>query len=131
MSPARILVVEDNPMNMELAVDLLELCGHEILSAKTGQEALDISARERLDLILMDVQLPGMDGLEVVQKLKEDPRTEHIPVVALTAHAMKGDEERMLRQGCAGYIAKPIDTREFPKAVEKFLGQIEKGQSPA
>ena len=127
MSPARILVVEDNPMNMELAVDLLKLRGHEVLSAVTGQEALEISAREKLDLILMDVQLPGMDGLAVTRKLKENPATEHIPVVALTAHAMKGDEERMLSHGCIGYIAKPINTREFPEAVEKFIGSIEKG----
>lgn len=127
MNPARILVVEDNPMNMELAVDLLRLRGHEVLSAVTGQEALEISVREKLDLILMDVQLPGMDGLAVTRKLKENPATEHIPVVALTAHAMKGDEERMLSHGCVGYIAKPINTREFPEAVEKFIGSTEKG----
>ncbi len=127
MSPARILVVEDNPMNMQLAVDLLELRGHEVLSATTGQEALDITETERLDLILMDVSLPGMDGLTVTKKLKDDPRTRDIPIVALTAHAMKGDEERMLEQGCAGYIAKPIDTRKFPQAVENFIGAIEKG----
>ena len=127
MSAAKILVVEDNPMNMELAVDLLKLAGYDVLSATTGQEALDISERESLDLILMDVQLPGMDGLAVTKKLKENPETSHIPVVALTAHAMKGDEERMLSHGCAGYIAKPIDTREFPKAVEEFISKIEKG----
>ena len=127
MSAAKILVVEDNPMNMELAVDLLKLAGYDVLSATTGQEALDISEREGLDLILMDVQLPGMDGLAVTKKLKENPETSHIPVVALTAHAMKGDEERMLSHGCAGYIAKPIDTREFPKAVEEFISKIEKG----
>jgi CheY-like chemotaxis protein len=124
MSAAKILVVEDNPMNMELAVDLLKLRGHEVLSATTGQEALKIAERESLDLILMDVQLPGMDGLAVTRKLKENPETSHIPVVALTAHAMKGDEERMLSHGCAGYIAKPIDTRKFPKAVEEFINKI-------
>lgn len=127
MSPARILVVEDNPLNMELAVDLLELRGHEVFSAATGQEALEISCREKPDLILMDVQLPGMDGLAVTKKLKENPETSGIPVVALTAHAMKGDEERMLSHGCAGYIPKPIDTREFPRAVEEFIAKIEKG----
>lgn len=127
MSPAKILVVEDNPMNMELAVDLLELRGYKVFSATTGQMALEISEREKVDLILMDVQLPGMDGLAVTKKLKENPETKHIPVVALTAHAMKGDEERMLSHGCAGYIAKPIDTREFPKAVEEFIAKIEKG----
>ena len=127
MDPVHILVVEDNAMNMELVVDLLNLQGYKVFTAKTGQEALDISSKERLDLILMDVQLPGMDGLAVTAKLKEDPKTRHIPVVALTAHAMKGDEERILRHGCTGYISKPIDTREFPKAVERFLNQTEKG----
>jgi CheY-like chemotaxis protein len=128
MRPARILVVEDNEMNMELAVDLLELQGYEVLAAKTGQEALEICGREELDLILMDVQLPGMDGLTVTDKLKENPTTRHIPVVALTAHAMKGDEERMLSRGCEGYIAKPIDTREFPKAVGRFIAATRKGE---
>ena len=75
----------------------------------------------------MDVQLPGMDGLAVTKKLKDNPETRHIPIVALTAHAMKGDEERMLNEGCAGYIAKPIDTREFPGAVEGFINRSEKG----
>lgn len=127
MSPARILVVEDNPMNMELTVDLLELQGYEVLAAQNGQEALEILDCEHLDLVLMDVQLPGMDGLAVTKKMKENPKTKHIPVVALTAHAMKGDEERMLNHGCVGYIAKPIDTREFPKAVEKFIGKGKEG----
>lgn len=127
MNPVRILVVEDNEMNMELVVDLLELQGYEVLAARSGQEALDISSRERLDLILMDVGLPGMDGLAVTKKLKENPETEAIPVVALTAHAMKGDEERILYHGCTGYISKPINTREFPKAVEKYINRTEKG----
>ena len=127
MGAARILVVEDNVMNMELAVDLLRLQGYEVLSATTGQEALDISGREPLDLILMDVGLPGIDGLEVTKMLKKDPKTRHIPVVALTAHAMKGDEERILHHGCTGYISKPIDTREFPKAVGEFIEKARKG----
>lgn len=127
MGNARILVVEDNTMNMELAVDLLKIHGYEVLSATTGQEALEISAREKLDLILMDVQLPGMDGLAVTRKLKENPKTKDIPIVALTAHAMKGDQERILSQGCTGYISKPIDTREFSKFVEKFLEENRKG----
>ncbi len=127
MASARILVVEDNMMNMELVVDLLKLCGHHVLSARTGQEALEITEREPLDLILMDVQLPGMDGLAVTEQLKKNPKTKGIPVVALTAHAMRGDEQRILQHGCAGYISKPIDTREFPKAIEKFLGEKTKG----
>jgi CheY-like chemotaxis protein len=127
MEPARILVVEDNLMNMELAVDLLSLQGYKVLEAHTGPEALEIINTEEIDLILMDVQLPGMDGLDVTKKLKENPKTKDIPIVALTAHAMKGDEERILRQGCTGYISKPIDTREFPKAVAKFIKKSKKG----
>jgi CheY-like chemotaxis protein len=127
MEPARILVVEDNLMNMELAVDLLTLQGYTVLEAHTGQEALDISNSESLDLILMDVQLPGMDGLTVTRKIRENPRTKDIPIIALTAHAMKGDEERILRNGCTGYISKPIDTREFPKAVAKYIKKPKKG----
>lgn len=127
MDPARILVVEDNAMNMELAVDLLTLQGYDVLAARTGQEALEITENERIDLILMDVQLPGMDGLAVTRKIRENPKTKNIPVVALTAHAMKGDEERILRHGCTGYISKPIDTREFPKAVAQYIKKPKKG----
>ncbi|RJP16624.1 MAG: response regulator [Candidatus Abyssobacteria bacterium SURF_5] len=127
MQPARILVVEDNLMNMELAVDLLTLQGYEVLEAHTGLEALEITGKEELDLILMDVQLPGMDGLTLTKKIRENPKTRNIPIVALTAHAMKGDEERILQQGCTGYISKPIDTREFPKAVERFIRKPKKG----
>lgn len=127
MRPARILVVEDNRLNMELAVDLLRLQGYDVFSAQTGKEALEIVEREAFDLVLMDVHLPGMDGLQVTRMLKENPKTKHIPVVALTAYAMKGDEERMLDQGCVGYIAKPIDTREFPRAVEKFIRKSKEG----
>jgi CheY-like chemotaxis protein len=127
MVTSRILVVEDNAMNMELAVDLLKLQGYEVLSATTGQEALDICVREHPDLVLMDVQLPGMDGLAVTKKLKENPETMDIPVIALTAHAMKGDEERILSHGCTGYISKPIDTREFSRTVGKFIAKTKKG----
>ena len=127
MERARILVVEDNLMNMELAVDLLSLQGYEVLQAHTGQEALDITNSQRLDLILMDVQLPGMDGLAVTKKIRENPKTRDIPIVALTAHAMKGFEQRIIQQGCTGYISKPIDTREFPKAVERFIRKPKKG----
>jgi CheY-like chemotaxis protein len=127
MGRARILVVEDNLMNMELAVDLLTLQGYEVVQAYTGQEALEITDNQSLDLILMDVQLPGMDGLALTKKIRDNPRTKDIPIVALTAHAMKGDEERILQHGCTGYISKPIDTREFPKAVERFIRKPKKG----
>src|SRR5689334_13450754 len=118
---AKILIVEDNPMNMELACDLLEPYGYLILPAPSAEAGIQLAAHELPDLILMDVALPGMDGLTATQRLKEDPRTQRIPVIALTAHAMPGDADRALAAGCAGYITKPIDTRRFPATVAGFL----------
>jgi CheY-like chemotaxis protein len=118
---AKILIVEDNPANMELATDLLEPLGYVILPAETAEKGIQLAAHELPDLILMDVALPGMDGLSATQRLKGDPRTQRIPIVALTAHAMSGDEDRALAAGCAGYITKPIDTRSFPATVTGFL----------
>lgn len=116
-----VLMVEDNPANMELAADLLEVAGYRVVSATTAEIALDLAARERFDLILMDVSLPGMDGLEATRRLKQDPRTVAIPVVALTAQTMPGDRESALAAGCAGYIAKPIDTRRFARNVGEYI----------
>src|SRR5436309_9757726 len=118
---AKILIIEDNAANMELATDLLEPLGYVILPAETAEEGLQVATEELPDLILMDVALPGMDGLSATQRLKEDPRTQRIPIIALTAHAMSGDEGRALAAGCAGYITKPIDTRSFPTTVTRFL----------
>lgn len=118
---AKILVVEDNPVNMELATDLLESLGHVVLPAETGEQGIRLAVHEHPDLILMDVALPGMDGLSATQRLKEDPRTHDIPIVALTAHAMSGDKARVLAAGCSGYITKPIDTRRFPATIAAFL----------
>jgi len=118
---ATILVVEDNPMNMELVVDLLEVQGHTVLQATSGSEVLSHLKTTNPDLILMDIQLPGMDGLELTRLIKSDPSTQNIPIIALTAHAMKGDEERILQQGCSGYISKPIETRIFLDTVSRFL----------
>lgn len=123
MSTPKVLVVEDSVVNMELVTDLLEISGYEVLQAGAAQEGIDLAVRFHPDLILMDVQLPGMDGLSAIRILKADSRTAHIPAVALTAHAMVGDKERALDAGCDGYITKPIDTRSFPKQVASFISQ--------
>jgi two-component system, cell cycle response regulator DivK len=121
MDTAKILVVEDNPLNMELVCDILEANGYAVYQASAAQEGIKIARESIPHLILMDIQLPGMDGLAATQILKDDTTTKDIPVVALTAHAMKGDEQKALEAGCSGYITKPIDTREFPKLVKTFF----------
>ncbi|ABE52981.1 response regulator [Methanococcoides burtonii] len=118
---AQILVVEDNPMNMELTVNLLESWGYEVGQAEDGPIALDKVKEAKYDLILLDMQLPRMDGLEVLSHLKEDSETAGIPVVALTAHSMAGDQDKFLDAGCTGYISKPIDIHEFKKRIVEFL----------
>ena len=118
----KILLVEDNEMNRELATDLLELAGYVIIPAETAEEGLKLAREELPDLILMDISLPGMDGIEAAGILKQDDETKDIPVVALSAHAMKGDEEKALVAGLIGYITKPIDTRAFSTEVGRFLG---------
>jgi signal transduction histidine kinase/CheY-like chemotaxis protein len=116
-----ILVVEDNPANLKLVREVLKGRGYRVLEATSGEEALDALKFIHPDLILMDIQLPGMDGLTVTRRLKRDPATRDIPTIALTAHAMKRDEARVLEAGCAGYIPKPIDTVNFPKQVADYL----------
>jgi two-component system, cell cycle response regulator DivK len=118
---ARVLVVEDNPDNMLLTVMLLESVGHQVFSAIDAEAGLALARAERPDLILMDIQLPGMDGLEATVLLKADPVTSAVPVIALTALAMKGDEERIRAAGCDGYIAKPIGIQDFLGAVAARL----------
>ncbi len=118
---ATILMVEDNAANMTLAVYVLETAGHRVLSATDAEAGLAVARAERPDLILMDIQLPGMDGLEATSQLKADESTRDIPVIALTALAMKGDEERILAAGCDGYIAKPMRYKELLAAVADQL----------
>ena len=118
---ANILVIEDNPANMTLALFLLESAGHTVLKAVNAEVGLTLARAERPDLILMDVQLPGMDGLEATMLLKADEATRKIPVIALTALAMKGDEERIRAAGCDGYIAKPMRYKEFLTAIAAHL----------
>lgn len=108
-------------MNLLLVTDLLEVAGFMVISARSGQEALRVARQEHPDLILMDIQLPLMDGLEVTRLLQQDEDTRDIKIVALTAHAMRGDEEKARLAGCCGYIAKPINTREFVGVVRDYL----------
>jgi two-component system, cell cycle response regulator DivK len=110
---AKVLIVEDNPANMTLATFLVQSAGHAVISATDAEAGLTLARAEHPDLILMDIQLPGMDGLEATRQLKRDGSTSGIPVIALTALAMKGDEERIRAAGCDGYIAKPLAYRDL------------------
>jgi two-component system cell cycle response regulator DivK len=118
-----VLIVEDNELNMKLFNDLLEANGRATLRAKSGVEAVKIAREHKPDLILMDIQLPEVSGLEVTRWLKEDPELRHIPVVAITAFAMKGDEEKILQGGCEGYLSKPISVAKFLETVNAFLAE--------
>ena len=118
---AKVLVIEDNPANMTLAVFLLQSAGHTALSATDAEAGLMLARDEQPDLILMDIQLPGMDGLQATGLLKQADATKAIPVIALTALAMKGDEERIRAAGCDGYIAKPLTYREFLATIASHL----------
>lgn len=117
----RILIIEDSPVNMLLTGAILERAGHVALKAETAAEGLALARNQRPDLILMDVQLPDMDGLEATRLLRADARTSNIPVIALTAFAMKGDAELMRDAGCDGYITKPIRYQEFLQEVESVI----------
>jgi two-component system cell cycle response regulator DivK len=120
---AKVLVVEDNPANMKLATFLLQSAGHSVLSATDAEAGLTLARGEHPNLILMDIQLPGMDGLEATVLLKRDTATRAIPVIALTALAMKGDEERIRAAGCDGYIAKPMGYRDFLATIAAELAR--------
>jgi CheY-like chemotaxis protein len=122
MAGEKILLVEDNPVNRRLAVFLLRAHGYEVREATTAVEALEMLEKERPDLIVMDIQLPEMDGLEATKKIKEQPTTADIPVLAVTSYAMKGDRENALAAGCVGYITKPIDKVTFIQEIASHLG---------
>jgi len=119
----RILVAEDNPLNMELVRDLLELDGHSVEAAGDGLKVIELARRLHPDVVLMDVQLPKLDGLEATRRLQADPDTREIPVIALTASAMIEDRERVLAAGCIGHIAKPIDTATLGREINDLLRQ--------
>jgi len=120
MSP-KILIVEDNVQNRLLMVDILKIHGFEIIEAKDGQEGIHLAREQQPDLILLDMQMPVMDGLEAARRLKADPETRAIKILAITSFAMKGDRERILAAGCDEYMAKPIDTRQLPVVVRHLL----------
>lgn len=117
----KILIVDDNPINLKLASRILEFEGFDVELAEDAEHAQEILASSIPNLILMDIALPGMDGLTLTRLLKADPRTRSVPIVALTAFAMRGDEEKALEAGCDGYITKPIDTRKFPQQVMQHI----------
>jgi CheY-like chemotaxis protein len=121
VTSSTVLLVEDHPMNLELASDVLRTAGVTVLEATTATEGLRMAAEHLPDLVLLDIRLPDMSGLEAVRRLRADPRTAAIRVVALTAQAMKGDEEAARAAGCIGYITKPINTRTFPAEVARYL----------
>ncbi len=118
-----VLIVEDSVLNMKLFNDLLEAHGYATLQTGCGREALALAREHSPDLIVMDIQLPEVSGLEVTRWIKEDAGTRHIPVIAVTAFAMKGDEEKFRNGGCDGYMAKPISVSRFIETVEQYVGQ--------
>jgi len=123
LNPALILIIDDNAVNLKLASLVLEFAGYHILAAVNAGEALEVIRRTTPDLILMDIALPGMDGLALTRQLKADPATRQIGIVALTASAMKGDDLKAKAAGCDGYITKPIDTRKIAGQVAEYLVQ--------
>jgi two-component system cell cycle response regulator DivK len=118
----QVMIVEDNELNMKLFRDLIEASGYQTIRTRNGMEALDLARQHRPDLILMDIQLPEVSGLEVTKWLKEDEDLHVIPVIAVTAFAMKGDEERIRQGGCEAYISKPISVTGFLDTVRQFIG---------
>jgi CheY-like chemotaxis protein len=120
-SGAVILIIEDNPRNLKLVRDVLQYVGHQTVEADTAEGGILLAREHRPDLILMDVQLPGIDGVQALGRLRDDPVTAAIPVVALTAFAMKDDRERFLNAGFHGYLEKPISVQQFPGQIDEFL----------
>jgi two-component system cell cycle response regulator DivK len=120
-TPPRILVVEDNPKNMKLVRDVLEFSGYEVIEATSGEDGVRLAEEALPDLILMDLQLPGIDGAETLRRIRVDPRAHDVPVVAVTAFAMEADRERAYASGFTGYVEKPINVRRFTQQVRDFL----------
>ncbi|HEV8714505.1 MAG TPA: response regulator [Candidatus Binatia bacterium] len=120
-----VLIVEDNAKNLKLVRDVLQFHGYATLEAESGEAGIELARAQHPALILMDVQLPGMDGRAAMKVLKADTSTQHIPIIALTAFAMKGDQESLLAEGFDGYLSKPVNIKELPKVVESYLrGQL-------
>jgi len=121
MATKKILVVEDNPQNMKVVLMTLKPHGYTLLQATDGEEALKVAVSDNPDLIIMDVQLPKMDGLEVTRELRQMPAFRQVPIIAVTAYAMKGDEEKAREAGCDAYLPKPVNTRQLPEMVAEML----------
>ena len=121
MNPGRILIVEDNPKNLKLLRDVLRFSGYEVIEATSGEDGVRLAASEEPDLILMDLQLPGIDGAEALRRIRAGERTREVPVVAVTAFAMDHDRERAFASGFTGYVEKPISIRRLPQQVKDFL----------
>ncbi len=126
MPKDKIMLVEDNPQNMKLLEILLRSKSYTLLKASDGEEALDMATREQPDLIVMDMQLPKMSGIEVTKRLRRKPVFSQTPIIALTAYAMRGDRERFLEAGCNAYLSKPINTRELPALIDRMLEENRK-----
>jgi two-component system cell cycle response regulator DivK len=122
MTSPQILVVEDNERNMKLFCDLLQASGFGTLEATTGERAVEVALEHRPDLVLMDIQLPGIDGIEALGRLRADDRFASVPVLALTVQAMEGDRERFLSAGFDGYLSKPVDVTDFVATVKRYCG---------
>jgi len=122
--PKKVMIVEDNELNMKLFRDLIEANGYETVLTRSGLNALELAREHRPDLILMDIQLPEVSGLEVTRRLKQDETLRSIPVIAVTAFAMKGDEERIRQGGCEAYISKPISITSFIQTIKTYLGDV-------
>lgn len=118
-----ILIVEDDPKSRKLFRDLLQVSGYKTIEAVDGKEGVKLAKEGKPDLILMDIQMPVMDGIEAIKILKSDDGTRDIPIIAITSYAMKGDQRRIREAGCDGYITKPVDTREFLKKVSEYLAR--------
>lgn len=118
---ARILIIEDNEQNLYLQTFILQKNGHDVIQANSGEAGIARAARELPDLILLDIQLPGMDGYAVAKALRKNPAIAHVPIIAVTSYAMPGDRERILASGCASYIEKPINPETFHLEISQFL----------
>ncbi len=129
--PKKVLIIEDDPKNRKLCRDLLESTGYQTFEATDGAQGVEMSRSIRPDLILMDIMMPKMDGLEATRLIKADEATRHTPVIALTAYAMKGDKERTLDAGCDGYVAKPVDIFELLRVVRRFCPSDSLDPDPA
>jgi two-component system, cell cycle response regulator DivK len=122
LTPRRILVVEDNPLNLKLVREVLTFAGYHVIEAQSGEDGLRAAQEDPPDLVLMDLQLPGIDGTETLRRLRQGTLGPHVPVVAVTAFAMAADKERASRAGFDGYVEKPISVRALPGQIEAFLG---------